>query len=291
MRATAPARRLAALRILTGTFAVGYLVVRLPYFLDVTRLDPARWDPPGVLAPLASPPTPGVAQAVLALTIGVGLAATAGWRYRVTGPAFAVLLLAVLTYRNSWSHLFHNDNLLVLHALIVGLAPAADTWSVDARRRPPPADDVRYGWPVRLAALVTVLTYVVTGLAKIRYAGGSWLSGDTLLHQITFDNARKKVLGSPYSPLAGPLADHPGLVRPFGLVTVVVELGAPIALLSRRWATAWTAAAWLFHVGIVAVMAISFQYPLSLLAFAPLFRCERPFEVVARRLRRGAAPS
>lgn len=284
--AEAPARRLAAFRILTGSFAVGYLLVRLPYFLAVTRLDPARWDPPGVLSLLDAPLAPGLAQAVLMVTIVAGVAATLGWRYRLSGPVFAVLLLGVLTYRNSWSHLFHADNLLTLHVLIVGLAPAADAWSVDARARSlPESPSVRYGWPLRLAALVTVLTYVVTGVAKLRYAGGDWLTGDTLLHQITFDNARKKVLGSQYSPLAAPLADHPGLIAPLSLATLVVELGAPVALLSRRWATAWTAAAWLFHVGIVALMAISFPYPLSLIAFAPFFRCERPFQAVSRRWR------
>ena len=52
---SAPPERLAAFRILTGLFGVGFLLVRLPYFLDVTRLDPSRWDPPGVLAPLRSP--------------------------------------------------------------------------------------------------------------------------------------------------------------------------------------------------------------------------------------------
>ena len=209
----APAERLAAFRILTGVFAVGYLLVRLPYFIDTTRLDPARWDPPGALAVLDSPPSPGVAQAVLALTIVAGVAYLIGWRYRWTGTAFALLLLAVLTFRNSWSHLFHADNLLVLQVLVVGLAPAADAWSLDARGTPDRPPDVRYGWPLRLAALLTVLTYVVTGVAKLRYGHG-WVSGDTLLHQITFDNARKKVLGSTYSPFAGSLAAHPGVDPP-----------------------------------------------------------------------------
>jgi hypothetical protein len=287
MRA-APAERLAAFRILTGLFGVGFLLVRLPYFLDVTRLDPSRWDPPGVLAPLGAPLAPGPAQAVFALTVAAGVAYVAGWRYRWSGPAFAVLLLAVLTYRNSWSHLFHADNLLVLHVLVVGWAPAADAWSLDAARaEAAPEPDVRYGWPLRLAALVTVLTYVVTGVAKLRYGGLDWLAGDTLLHQITFDNARKKVLGSPYSPFAGPLADHPAVVRPFATVTVLVELGAPVALLGRRWARSWVAAAWGLHAGIVALMAITFPYPLSLVAFAPMFECERPLRVVGRRLRRG----
>jgi hypothetical protein len=208
-----------------------------------------------------------------------------GWRYRWTGPAFAVLLLAVLTYRNSWSHLFHADNLLALHVLIVGLAPAADAWSLDARTGPAAPPDVRYGWPLRLAALVTVLTYVVTGAAKLRYGGLDWLSGDTLLHQITFDNARKKVLGSQYSPFAGSLADHPGLVQPFAPLTVLVELGAPLALLGRRWAVGWIASAWVLHLGIIALMAITFPYPVSLVAFAPLVECERPLRAVFRRLR------
>ena len=277
----APAERLAAFRILTGVFAVGYLLVRLPYFIDTTRLDPARWDPPGALAVLDSPPSPGVAQAVLGLTIVAGVAYLIGWRYRGTGPAFALLLLAVLTFRNSWSHLFHADNLLVLQVLVVGLAPAADAWSLDARDTPDRPPVVRYGWPLRLAALLTVLTYVVTGVAKLRYGHG-WVSGDTLLHQITFDNARKKVLGSTYSPFAGSLAAHPGLIRPFAPLTILVELSAPIALLGRRWAAGWVAAAWLLHAGIVALMAITFPYPLSLVAFAPFFDCERPFRAVLR---------
>ena len=283
----APAERLAAFRLLTGLFALGFLVVRLPYFVDVTRLDPSRWDPPGVLAVLDAPLAPSLAQAILAVTLAVGVAYTAGWRYRISGPAFAILLLGVLTYRNAWSHLFHADNLLALHVVIVGLAPAADAWSVDARARADSATaDVRYGWPLQLAALVTVFTYVVTGIAKLRYAGGGWLSGDTLIHQIAFDNARKKVLGSVYSPFAGALVAHPGFIRPFAPLTVLVELGAPIALVSRRWATTWITSAWVLHAGIVALMAITFPYPLSLVAFAPLLDCERPFQVIGRRVMR-----
>ena len=141
-----------------------------------------------------------------------------------------------------------------------------------------PAADVRYGWPLRLAALITVLTYVVTGIAKLRYAGGDWVSGDTLLNQIAFDNARKKVLGDAYSPLAArSLSSGRGSDRwvrhPRG------RAGAPVALLGRRWARV-VGGGVVLHVGILALMAIGFPYPLSLIAFAPFFRCERPFEWV-----------
>ena len=277
MNQLAPARRLATFRMLTGGFALVYLVARFPYFLDLSDLNEVRWDPPLPLAWLSGPPSTGVVLAVLLATVASGVAYLVGWRFRWTGPTFGVLLLAVLSYRNGWGHLFHNDNLLALHVLIVGLAPSADAWAVGAPAVEPD-EDVRYGFPLRLAAVVTVLTYVVTGWAKIRYAGFDWLTGDTLLHQIAFDNARKKVLGDTYSPLASAAAAHAWLFRPMGLLTVVVELGAPVALINRRWATGWTIAAWLFHVGIVALMWISFAYPLSLIAFAPFFRCERLVE-------------
>jgi hypothetical protein len=71
------------------------------------------------------------------------------------------------------------------------------------------------------------------------------------------------------------------LFPPFAIATVLVELGAPIALLSRRWRGPWAVAAWAFHVGIAALMWISFPYPLVGLAYAPLFRVERLVERVA----------
>ena len=48
----------------------------------------------------------------------------------------------------------------------------------------------------------------------------------------------------------------------------MVELGAPLALSSRRVAWLWVAAAWLFHIGILAAMAIVFPYQLSGIAYA-----------------------
>lgn len=281
----APARRLAAFRLWAGGFAVTYLVVRLPHLWGLPDLGAGRWDPPAGWDLLAAPPTPGLARALVVVTIVVGVAATAGWRYRWTGPGFALLLLATLGYRTAWGNLFHTDNLLVLHVLVLALAPAADAWSLDARTRDEPAPDGRYGWPLRLAALVTVATYVVAGVAKVRYGGLDWLHGDTLLHQVAFDNARKVVLGDGFSPLAATVIGHPVLFAPLGVVTLAVELGAPVALLGRRWALGWSGAAWLFHVGIAALMWIAFPYPLSGIAFAPLLACERPIEAVLGRVR------
>jgi hypothetical protein len=207
----------------------------------------------------------------------------------------------VATLDSSWGQVFHTENLMVLHLVILALAPgAADALVVGrrsgrrARPRPAPARDgdllstpepepaARYGWPVRLAAVVVSLTYLVTGVAKLRLAGASWLDGDTLRHLVAYDNVRKAVLGDTYSPLGTALVEHAWVFAPLAVATLAVELGAVAALLGGRWRTVWVAAAWTFHVGVLALMAIVFAYPLSGVAFAPFFRLERLAERVGR---------
>jgi hypothetical protein len=235
------------------------------------------------------------------------VAFVAGWRYRLSGPLFAVLLLWVTTYRNSFGQVFHTENLLVLHVIILALAPAADAWSLDSRRRPsasesvatvdqgpsPGVADGHYGWPVQLMCLVTVLTYFITGETKLRNAGLDWVTSDSLRNYVAYDNLRKAELGDFHSPLATLVLQHAWLFHPLAAFTLIVELGAPLALLGNRISRAWVAAAWGFHAGVLAMMAIVFPYPLLGVAFAPFFPVERlrhSFRLPAlRRSRRFAA--
>jgi hypothetical protein len=140
---------------------------------------------------------------------------------------------------------------------------------------PGPAADGRYGWPVRLTAVIVVVAYVIAGIAKLRIGGLDWLDGDTLRNWVAHDNLRKAVLGDSYSPIGRHLVGHAWLFPPLAVLTVIVELGAGVALVGGRWRTAWVIAAWLFHVGVLALMAIVFPYQLSGVAFAPFFRLER----------------
>ena len=55
----------------------------------------------------------------------------------------------------------------------------------------------------------------------------------------------------------------------------IINSGAGIGVVNRPGSFAFSSS---FHVGIVALMWISFAYPLSLIAFAPFFRCERLVE-------------
>jgi hypothetical protein len=215
----------------------------------------------------------------------LGAAYTAGAWFRATGPAFGLLLLVLGTYRSSWGQLLHFENLMVLQVLIVGFSRSADVLSLDARRSrgQPPSSDPVYGWPVRLAALVTVLTYVLAGVAKLRLGGIDWMIGDTLRNHVAYSAARLDLLGGAPSWLGRRLVPHAWLFPPLATATVVVELAAPVALLGGRLRTAWVAAAWALHAGVAALMYVVFPYPLFLVAFAPFFRLER---LVGRRRRR-----
>jgi hypothetical protein len=73
------------------------------------------------------------------------------------------------------------------------------------------------------------------------------------------------------------------------LVSCLVELGAPAALLGRRVRRVWIVAAWTFHVGVVVLMAITFFYPLSGVAYASMLDPDLAAVRMRDRLRRRAA--
>jgi hypothetical protein len=270
---------------------VGYLVARAPVFFALADRSATSFDPVGVLWWMDAPVADGVVTFAVVATLAAGVAFVVGVRFGVAGPLFATLLLVLTTYRSSWGQLLWFENLMVLHVLIVGFSPAADAVSIDARRRdPPPAVSSAYGWAVKLAAVVTVLTYVLAGVAKLRIGGIEWISGDTLRNHVAYSATRLEVLGGSPSPLARPFVAQRWLSSPLAAAAMVIEIGAPVALLGGRWRNAWVAAAWAFHLGIALLMFVVFPYPLLLVAFAPLFALEgllRP----ARRVSRRTAPS
>ena len=264
------------------------LLSTAPALLDLTDLPDRQFDPVGILSPLGSAPAGAVVAVLLAGAVGAGVAFVLGWRWRLTGPLFAVLFFLLSTYRVSWGHVSHADHLPALQLLLCGLVPAADAWSLDARRRrvPPPAPSGRYGWPIKVLGLLTVVTYVLAGLAKLRYGGFGWLGGDVLRNQIAADALQKSLLGATYSPLVGWVTSHGWILVPSAVVAVVVELAAPVAFVHGRPRDVWVASAWLLHVAIAAVMAITFPYPLCGVAFAPFYDLERGVAVIGRGWRR-----
>jgi hypothetical protein len=289
--AQAPAERVAWLRILIGGYALGYVCSRFGALTNVTRLHASEFAPVGPTRLLDAPlPAPWVFVCVLAAIV-LGAAFTLGLHFRYTGPAFAALLLWVTAYRNSWGMKFHVENLMTLHVVLLAGSRAADDLSLDAWRAPRERlAHGRYGWVVRAMGIVTATTYVLAGLAKLKLAGAAWLHGDFLRAELAHDNLRKIELGSLHSPLGAWLVTYSWPFGALAKLTLLLELGAPLALFGGRIALGWSALAWSFHLGVAALMVIIFPYQLSALAFLPFFPLERWRVLVAisRHLRRHA---
>ncbi len=270
------AERLATLRILVVGFALAYLIIRLPHLFDVIALAesaPARFEPVGPLVVLDAAPAPVVGQALLVLTILVGPLALAGWRWRITGPTFAVGVLLVLSHRNSWGQIFHTENLLVIHLLVLAASPAADVMALGAPRQAPAAGP-RYGWPAQIMVVSVVVAYVLAGWAKLRVSGWGWGSGDVLANLVAHDALRKDLVGSSVSPVAALALEWRWIFGPVAAASLAVELLAPVALLGGRWRLGWVLCAMGFHLGVLVIMGILFPYQLLGVAFASFVTVE-----------------
>jgi hypothetical protein len=279
----APAARLAMLRILIGAYAFWLTATHYDMWVEIGyETSPTVFAPVGVVGILTQP-LPGVVNhALIVAVLVLNVLFILGWRHRLTGPLFGVLWLWVLSYRQSWSMIYHSMNLPALHVLVLGLVPAADALSLDARRQAraggwrEPGDAWQYGFPIRLICAVTALAYVVTGVAKVAGpVGWSWATGDVIRSQVAADALRKEVLGDAGSPLFYFLYDHVWMFLIMGVVTFAVELGAPLALLHKRLALWWALTAFVMHWGILLVMDIKFRYHLSGVVFASFFALER----------------
>lgn len=289
----APAERLALLRIAVGAYALVYSLVRFPALTAVTRFHASEFDPTGPVVWLSAPLSAGLVYAIAVLALVAGAAFVAGFRYAVSGPAFALLFLWVTSYRSSWGMKFHTENLVALHLLLLAFVPAADALSMDSRRAALPARAAhgRYGWPIRAMCVVTLIAYLLAGIAKLRLAGADWVTGEVLRGQVAYDNLRKIELGSVHSFLGAMLVEHSLPFRVLAWGTMAIELGAPLALLGKRAARSWVFGAFAFHLGVVALMVIAFPYQLSFVAYLSFFEVERvqstrPYRFVRERLAR-----
>lgn len=285
---TTPALRLATLRVLVGAYGLAYVLVRLPHLLSYAIDDLDRFQPVGVVTLAPSPTLPIVYQVLVGALVVTSATFMLGYRHRVLAPLHAMLLTWVLTYTNSWGKILHTDNLLLAHVVVLAIAPATDALSLDARGKPAAGDHPRYGWAPKLMVAITTAAYLLAGVAKLRNGGLHFLGGETLRNFVAFDNARKIELGDFYSPIGAALLPYPSLFAVLAWVSIVLELGAPLAL-HQRLGRLWAIAMWGFHLGVLALMAIAFVYPLSFLAFTPLFDVEklwakRPFRALGSKL-------
>jgi hypothetical protein len=261
-----PARRLAIVRAFVFGYAAAWLAVRFRYLLDVAELPGRRYEPVGVLWWL---PRPSVAAVVLlaAVTFGACLAAASGRRVRSAAPVGAAGFLLLATFTSSHGQVFHTEHLVVLHLLVLAVGVLVEPT--------PESGGHTSGWPLSMMTAVLALTYLLAGVAKLRWSGASWVTGDALQNWIAVDNLRKVLVDDVYSPIGGWMSGIGWIWPPIAVLTLMVELGAPVVFASWRARTVWLAAAWGFHVGVLALMAISFPYQLLGVAYVCTLPVER----------------
>ncbi len=284
--------RLGLLRIAVGLYWLVRLVQTRGQVAEVVRVSATHFTPVGVVAGLAAPVPAAWFDLGWSVAIGLAVAWTLGVGWRVVAPAFAALLLTLLSYRLSWGQIHHEPHLPSLHVLTLALTPASAAVSVDAllRRRlggsrwlavcgtvaADAAPSWRWSWPVRAVCGVTAASYVLAGIAKMSgTAGLAWGSAENLLGQIGHLALQQDFLAGGGLPAVRFLYAHPEILGLFGVGTLVIEAGAFLALVDRRLGMLWSVAAFSMHWGIRLVMGIVFPYPMSGLAFASFFPLER----------------
>jgi hypothetical protein len=296
---------LAVMRVLIGCYAAWLLWTFRAATLQTCMNTPDRFfDPIGVLALMSAPMNDRLFHVLHDVCLALTVPFVLGLFSRLLAPVFAVLLLVVLTYRQSWGFIYHTENLVVLHVLVLGFSRSADVLSVDAlvRRHAPrwlaaiaataPAlPSWHYGWPARLMILIMGVTYWVAGMAKLGTNGIAWITDAHLLDHIGNNALRYLLFTDGASPLTYHVYAWPtGVWVALGLGSIALELLAPLAVLSGRISVMFALLLWSFHWGIRLLMGIPFAYQLSGIAYAPYMRWDRALSFVRRRVRAKRGP-
>jgi hypothetical protein len=284
----APARRLGLARLVVGSYTTWYLARQRSKFHRLAGQDPGLFAPVGPVRVLDRPLPPPVAKKITDATLVSSALFTLGIGHRLVGPLHSALLTWTLSYRNSWSMIFHSENTLVWHTLILGACRAADGASIDAlvKRAPAGAPHPRYGWPLHTMQAASAATYALAGMAKLYgSAGSTWIGGGQMRRQVAVDRIIKDVYGSRRGATAAHiLYPHKNLFTAFALGSLALELGAPLATVHPKAGRLWALSTFGMHWGIRAIMGIRFRYQLCGAAFAPWFALEAPLRLI-RRLR------
>ncbi|HMQ48714.1 MAG TPA: DCC1-like thiol-disulfide oxidoreductase family protein [Saprospiraceae bacterium] len=274
------ASRLSLIRIASGAFMLWYLISRYDMMMKMVAGDADMYQPVGLAAFWTEPIPVTWFYWILNICILLNILFIVGWKHRFIAPVFAIAVLWLMCYRNSWSMIYHNYNILVLHILVIAFSSAADTLSIDRlirhRQKQQSLFTWQTGWPIRLISVITVITYFLSGIAKVKgELAWEWFTGAAVRSQVAVDALRKDLLGAAATPMFEWLYERLEVFFIMGAGTMIVELGAPLALLHRKIGMIWAVLAILMHWGIYFIMGIEFPYHMSGFIFLSFFPVER----------------
>jgi hypothetical protein len=250
---------LAACRLLFfAALAVLYAPVDLHAWGDVA---PVFWRPPWSFAVLGLPVLPTAHLRILAWTWKLALVtASLGLATRVSTALAFLLGFYLLGLPNGFGKIHHYDAIVVFTLAVLALARCGDALSLDralARAPRNPAPSGEYTWPIRMVWLVMALSFFGAGTSKLHTSGPAWIFSDNLA---TFMLQAQYGYGNavPLTAVGVVLASHRWLCRTLAAATIAVEIGYPLALVSRRARAIVVPGALLMQIGIRVVIGPSF---------------------------------
>jgi len=214
-------------------------------FAAWTAFPDAFWDPISYFRWLHLPVLSAGALAVLAMVWKTSLAFSAlGLFTRASSAVSLVLGAYLLGLMQCFGKTHHFDFPALVVLGILALSRCGDALSLDrvlrarsasARGVAPPEvlPSGEYTWPIRLVWMLTALVFFGAGVSKLRRSGLPWIFSE---------NMRYVLLSHHYShqpPTMWGLyvAQTAWAPKLLGLLTILFEVGAPLALLGRtlRW--------------------------------------------------------
>lgn len=257
-------RYLAVARIATALAAIDLMTVAWSPTLGT--IPPDLWNPPLGTAFLTDILPIGRSVAVIAaIAFTVGVAGTLVGMWHPWTPALATVALLYIGWIHQLSGKTDHYHHVFWFLLIVALSPAADEWSVDARRRREPTRRPRrqsdYAYPIAAMVLSLGLAYFFAGIGKLQFGGLSWITSDSMQNIIHVQWWQRGWEGLP-------LVDSAAGSRLLALGAVVFEIGFLPAVLFPRFRPLAAATGLLFHLGTWVVLGIGFR---SLVLLYPVF--------------------
>jgi HTTM domain len=195
---------------------------------------------------------------VLALVLScIGLAT------RVSIIAALALGFYLLGLQHCFGKQWHREATIMLTVAVLAASRAGDALSVDAwlaaRSRPRPAPSGEYRWPIRAGRLAVALMFWSAGYAKLESSGLRWISAENLRRHIVDIRYNTAQHWDGVGQLGMIVAKHRLILLALSVSTIVIEIGYPAALFSRRAAMVLVPSSLLLLVGFELGLGISFS--------------------------------
>ena len=237
-----------------GLLFLYYLPIDFAGWAEVT---PAAWLPLPIFEWFRLPVLPYGVLATISLIWKLSLLlACVGLFTRIsTGVAF-VLGFYLLALPHNFGKVNHYDAIAVFTLAILAFSRCGDALSLDAKffRKTPAVASGEYRWPVRCIWVVFAVIFFSAGVSKLTASGLAWVTSDHMATVLV----KEQYNSFPLVSWGAWIARHPPLPNLMAAATLVLELGYPLALFSRRARLLFVPGMFFAQVGIRVLMGPAF---------------------------------